>query len=208
MSATENINTEQARKRNLRPFWILLLVTGLPYLGSWIYFANRDILPMPETSNRGQLIDPVVPLQAPVLKDIEGKSFDLNELQGRWTLISLAGSDCQADCQRNLYLLRQTRLAMGEDRIRVNRLFFLSDTESLPVIREQLGEYQGTRVAVGPADALQQIQAALGADGRNARDGVFILDPMGNLVMFYPAGYEPKDLVKDLQRLLKVSRVG
>ena len=40
-------------------------------------------------------------------------------------------------------------------------------------------------------------------DGR-----IYICDPLGNLVLSYPADVEQKELLRDLQRLLDVSGIG
>ena len=44
--------------------------------------------------------------------------------------------------------------------------------------------------------------------GADISNGIWIADPLGNLVMRYQFDQPPQDLLKDLRRLLKVSRIG
>jgi hypothetical protein len=44
--------------------------------------------------------------------------------------------------------------------------------------------------------------------GRRIEDYLYVIDPLGNLMMRFPATGEPARIRKDLGRLLKASRVG
>jgi hypothetical protein len=43
---------------------------------------------------------------------------------------------------------------------------------------------------------------------RSASDHIYIVDPLGNLMLRFPKDPEPGRMLKDLARLLKVSRIG
>jgi len=40
------------------------------------------------------------------------------------------------------------------------------------------------------------------------QNAIYLVDPLGNLMMRFPPDLEPKSLLKDLKHLLKVSRIG
>lgn len=196
---------ETARHSN-RPFWILLVITGLPFLAAWIVFFNPSLMDHFSTSNRGELVTPVRPLPSLQLETLSGAPFDTKELEGNWTLVSVTDSQCDDNCQTNLYHMRQVRLAMGEDRKRVLRILVLTDPDKVTAgeLEQQVAPFEGTVVVTGPADARGKLLAALDADGTPLRDRIFMIDPLGSLMMTYPPVPEPKDLLKDLERLIKV----
>lgn len=67
-------------------------------------------------------------------------------------------------------------------------------------------------------ERLKRIHDALGRDADRFRvrmevsgvlaPGVWVVDPLGNLVLHYGQAYEGKELLTDLRRLLKASRLG
>jgi hypothetical protein len=52
-----------------------------------------------------------------------------------------------------------------------------------------------------------ELPAALPAQGE-PRDYIYVIDPLGNLMMRYPRDADPNGMKKDFVRLLKVSRIG
>lgn len=130
------------------------------------------------TSNYGELLAP---------KPVPG----FESLRGKWVLVSFDAAACDAYCEKKLYFMRQVRRAQGKDMDRVERLWVISDggkprAELLPGI-------EGTRFAGFSAD---------GFPGR-AQDHVYLVDPIGNLMLRFPRDPDPSKMIKDLQRLLK-----
>ena len=202
--------TEQVEKksRSLKTFWILLAVCGLPYAFSWFYFANQDMFPQKETSNRGQLIEPVRPIENLSLQLPGGDTLDTNQLKGSWILMTAGSSECQEPCQRNVYHISQIRRLMGEERTRIKRMFVLLDTEQLSDFSskvEAYGEIALISASEKDGDALLN---KMTINGVSPEDRIFIVDPMTNLMMAYQPDADPKDIAKDFKRLLKVSRIG
>ena len=138
-------------------------------------------------ANYGELIAPR-PLSGPPLE----------VLRGKWVLVSFDASACDAYCERKLYLMRQMRTATHKDAGRVERLWILTDTGKPRA--ELLAAIEGTAI-VPPAGALQ------GFPG-NPVDHIYVIDPLGNLMMRFPRDPDPSKMLKDLQRLLRLSQVG
>ena len=189
-----------------RPFWILLAVTGLPFLAAWIVFFNPALMDTFSTSNKGELITPVRPIADMELRTLEGSTFDTGALKDNWTMLSVASSQCGEGCETNLYHMRQIRLAMGEDRKRVQRILVLSDEDpaAIAALTDRMTPYEGTIVITGPAGERDRLLTMLDTGDGNTDNRIFMVDPLGSLMMAYPPVPDAKDVLKDLERLLQV----
>lgn len=116
-------------------------------------------------------------------------------LHGRWSLVYLVPVPCAQDCRRALYLLHQIEQALGKDSLRVQRIVHQAPGSDAPA-------WPGQWRLVRP-DALLSRLHTLRAQGR-----IYLIDPLGNLMMYYPQDFAPEGLIGDLRRLLKVSRTG
>lgn len=121
-------------------------------------------------------------------------------LKGRWILVQIDGGACDAACERKHYLMRQARRAQGREMQRIERLWLLTD-EAKPRA-ELLAAIEGTVVAPLGASA-----AEFPAE-RSPRDHVYLIDPLGNLMLRFPRDPDPMRVIKDLQRLLRASQFG
>jgi cytochrome oxidase Cu insertion factor (SCO1/SenC/PrrC family) len=136
-------------------------------------------------ANYGELIAPRL---------LAGSPFA--ELRGKWVMVSFDAAACDAHCEKKLYFMRQVRRAQGKHMDRVERLWLVSDgAKPRP---ELLAAIEGTRLASASPD---------GFPG-NAADHIYLVDPIGNLMMRFPREPDPSKMIKDLQRLLKYSGAG
>jgi len=139
--------------------------------------------------NYGELIAP---------RPLSGAPLDA--LRGKWLLITFDTAACSAYCERKLYLMRQVRAAQGKDAGRVDRIWALTDTGRPRA--ELLRAIDGTHVVpLGEAPALRGFPA-------DAVDRIYVVDPLGNLMMSFPRDPDPSKMLKDLQRLLRLSQIG
>jgi len=164
------------------------------------YFVRPDA-----RSNYGALIDPQRPMPALHLKTLDGRAFDNAQLRGRWVMLMVAGGDCAAACTDRLYHLRQVRLTTGKDRDRVLRVWLIPDAAPLPttVIRE----YDGTEMLrADPAEIASWLIVNGTTDGY--ADHIYMVDPLGNLMMQFPRDADPNKTKRDVAKLLRASRVG
>jgi hypothetical protein len=147
-------------------------------------------------------------------------------LKGKWTLLYLGAGSCSAGCRTDLYNTRQVRAALGRDRERVQRVFLAEgaccDFEWLRVQQPDLitvragadvapltaiFERAGRDAAMADAAAARSATARAAAD-RAATDRVYLVDPLGNLMMSYALDARPKGMLEDLKKLLRLSHVG
>ena len=117
----------------------------------------------------------------------------LAPLRGKWVLVSADAPACDAHCERKLYFMRQVRRAQGKEMERVERLWLLRGPGAPRP--EVLAAVEGTRIARGEDAALTP-------------EHIYLIDPLGNLMLRFPRDPDPSRMIRDLQRLLKYSRLG
>jgi cytochrome oxidase Cu insertion factor (SCO1/SenC/PrrC family) len=199
-----------------RSRWTLVgVVVGIgvlfvaPVLLAWVAFQTRNLWWSGATGNYGELITPARPVQLVGLQTYDREPLDWTSLRGRWTLVILATQPGDASCRQSLYTTRQVWAALERNQGRVQRLLVL---EKLPVpaVRDELGRIDPDLiVTVAPGENLARIRRELAPGTGSAGEGsVYLVDPLGNLMMHYPAGADGKRMLKDLRRLLKVSQIG
>lgn len=172
---------------------------ALPVVASYaVYFM--DLAPG-STANYGTLL-PARPLSDATLQGIDGQPLKMTDLRGKWVLVQFDSGSCAEYCERKLYFMRQVRKALGKDTSRVERMWLLTDGQ---VPNDRLKEaIEGTRQA---RTAGSSIAAEFPAE-RSAADHIYLVDPHGNLMMRFPRDPDPSRMLRDLQRLMKVSRIG
>jgi len=156
----------------------------LPAAASWVVWRFELVPGI--TGNYGTLLPP-----RPVLPE------KLAPLKGRWVLVQFDGGACTAACERKLYIVRQVRKAQGKDMERIDRLWLLTDSGRPRA--ELVAALDGGHIAAADAELLKALP--------NLAD-VYLVDPLGNLMMRFPADADPTKMIKDLQRLLKYSSFG
>jgi cytochrome oxidase Cu insertion factor (SCO1/SenC/PrrC family) len=182
---------------------LFLLPLGMSFL--FFYSGWRPIGQV----NRGELIQPARPLPAAVLLDAADQQLDAEFLRGKWTLAYPGAGSCDARCVEALTLIRQSRLALGKDSERVQRVFFVtSDCCNQQYLTT---EHAGLITARLDEDSDREFLALFPGTGSTpaSRAGrIYIIDPLGNLMMSYAPAAAPKGLLEDLRKLLKLSRIG
>lgn len=178
----------------------LFLVCALPFVAAWLLMAFPEWRPGGH-SQRGELFDPVVPLAGEGFHDLSGKPFSADALHGKWTLVWLGSEPCDAACDRPLGLLQRVRRLLGEHSRDAQVLAILLHTPADPAWHARMQADERTRVIAGPPATLSALSAQLAADDAPAR--FFIVDPRGRLVLRYTGDAPWRDMLDDLQHLLR-----
>ncbi len=198
---TESAAPESPLKGRL----VLLALFVVFFLPIFLAFALNVELPhwFPfGRSNHGQLVVPSERLDTSALSAVDGAPVGEALLQGKWTLLYVEPSACLAECDRAVYRMRQGRYAMGKDMERVQRL----------VVAHRSFAKDAAEKLRASDPALNVVAAAPSWTGRSLPGGkeaeIYIIDPQGYLVMWYRGDASPSGLIKDLKRLLKISKIG
>ena len=187
-------------RRSRRQLIILALLFFAPLAASfYLYYGHSNLTPGGRV-NHGELIQPVRTMPQESLARLGGGDTGPGFLQKKWTLLYAADGSCASECRRRLYDTRQVRIALGRDMGRVQRLFIAPagccDSGFLATEHPDLI----TVPEVAAAPLLAALPHGAGA--------VYIVDPLGNLMMAYGIDAPPKGLLEDLKRLLKLSHIG
>jgi cytochrome oxidase Cu insertion factor (SCO1/SenC/PrrC family) len=204
VSKPENQRASRSRTQ-LVLIWVLFLLPPLSAWVAWKYLGEQGVA---VTTNAGTLVSPARPLQMAGLRQADGTPFSDKQLRGRWTYVVFAGGDCGEVCQQQLYLTRQTRIAMSKDIRRVQRLLVLGRQPAAELMQLLQEEQPDLHWVVRGEQAGPLMQQFSGEGFGPAGEQYFLIDPLGNLMMFYDLEVPAKGLMKDLQKLLKVSQIG
>lgn len=199
-------------KRGRAKLLLLAAFFALPVLGGYLAFF-LDLAPR-TSANYGEFLPPK-PLADAALERVGDKAGDaplrLASLRGKWVMVQFDTAACDSWCERKLYFMRQIRTAQGKDAPRIERLWLLTDdpgTSPAPMPAERLmAAIEGTHVArVGRSRIPAEFPVA-GEAGRTS-DHIYLVDPLGNLMMRFPRDPDPTRMIRDLQKLLKYSSAG
>lgn len=178
-------------------FLMSLVFFGPLILATWLYVSGTGFQPTGRT-NHGELLEPLVNIG-----DVLPDSAIHEHYDGHWLLVYSNTGACDDTCEFALLTLRQSRLMLGKEMDRLRRVFLHGDTapDTVFVANEHSGLI--TIQDNNFSDLLHNKRPPKLAAG-----GYFLVDPLGNLVMYFVPDIDPSDMVEDIDHLLELSRIG
>jgi cytochrome oxidase Cu insertion factor (SCO1/SenC/PrrC family) len=179
----------------------ILLVCAAPVLASYLtYYVIRP----GGRTNYGQLINPskaLPPAGELQLSDLQGKRVDPASLRGQWLLVVVADGRCERSCEDHLYAQRQLRETLGREKDRLDRVWLVTGghlprPDLLPALAQ---------ATVLQADEGQLAHWLQPEPGRALAEHLYVVDPMGQWMLRFPAQADPARSKRDLERLLRAS---
>ncbi len=205
------MTSEQSSASKKQVTLILAIPVVVILLSSLLFvLAQKNVLNF-GTVNRGSLIQP--PVALPELKPtrLDGSEYLFDTPDSRWLFMVVGGRDCRGDCERMLYLTRQTHVALGKKTARVERIYLATEGALSPQLRDFIeAEHSDmTVVYVDGSDFVGAFQH-LPHSPLDERS-FYVVDPLGWVMMAYRAVDTEtdtltalgKDVLKDMRRLLK-----
>jgi hypothetical protein len=193
---------DDVRAQGRRKLLIVAAMFLLPVIAAFALYYGQLWRPA-GSSSLGELITPARPLEVTGLRHADGTPADASVFADKWSLIYIGDGACDADCRQALVFARQTRLALNNEMTRVQRIFLSTghccDTAYLGT------EHLGLITLDASSPDAQKFLAQFPA---NRAQSLFIVDPLGNLMMRHDASHTTKDLLTDLKKLLKLSHIG
>lgn len=206
-------DVENSKEQSNKGRWkmlAVLAVCAMPLVGSYITYYF--IKPTGRT-NFGDLIDPrSYPIPAMASTTLDGKPATLDNYKGKWIMLKVGPSACLQDCQDQLFAMRQLRTMQGKEMERIERVWLITDNQPLDTILLRVND--GTRMLRAPAEVVAKWLPLEGKGADQAADHVYLIDPLGNLMMRFPKGAVSSDIEqvkkvnKDIGKLLKASAIG
>jgi cytochrome oxidase Cu insertion factor (SCO1/SenC/PrrC family) len=203
------VSEKKAQISGRKIFIIMALIFALPFtVAATLHLLNLK----PASHSYGNLVQPVIALKAPVLNDAQGKPFASQQWLKKWSIVSVYADSCEAGCQAQVHLLKQVHIAMNKDIKRIQRVLLMPVTVNADVLSGLQKQYPDLVILAG-ADAAttefsKQFNLPINDVSKNLAGRIYLVDPLGNLMMTYPADLNPKGLRSDLTRLLKNSWAG
>ena len=189
--------SEEARSRSRKMLLLIAAVCVAPFVAS---FAAYYFYKPAGRVNYGELLEAKKPVEP--LVQAGGTGFMLRQLEGKWIFLIVDDTSCDDYCEKKLWQIRQIRKTQGKFPERIERVWLMTGAgEPASKLRT---EYEGTwMVRSGDSSLLKALPYE-----KSARDHIYLIDPLGNLVLRYPRDADSTRIRKDLERLLKVSRIG
>ena len=191
---------------------LLALLFLMPVLVAYLMHMRAEHGWRPAgTTNKGVLIQPPLPLDLPAgLVSATEKPVSQDFLGGKWTLVYIGDAACGEVCRNRLYQMRQVRLAQGENLRRVQRLFLMTGASDAAELTKILADYPDMAAALLSPNQAATIAPMFSVEGipMQDADNLYLVDPLGNLMMYYSPDADPRGMIQDLQRLLKYSHTG
>ncbi|HHJ35408.1 MAG TPA: hypothetical protein ENJ87_06555 [Gammaproteobacteria bacterium] len=199
-------NPIAGKKRNPYTVWFVVLSFIAPVVLAYIVFFFVDVKSF---VNHGEILNPIIHISDFGLRDDDGQPIPEAELTYKWRLISFLKKDCDEQCTTRLFDTRQIHASLGKDRHRVSRMFVHLEPADQALTRLIAEKHEKVIHVNGSAEHI------LEALGKNIHDDigithneVYIMDPMGNVMMRFTQDQPDKDFLYDLKKLLKASQIG
>jgi len=189
-------------KRSNTSLWILVASFIVPIILAYAYFFFGD---RPAVKSNGNLIIPIVDIHTLNITDKLGNDLSEEQLTPNWQMIYFVGSSCNADCQNSLYNMRQINIGMGKYQDRVSHaIAHLAEPDNafIQLIEKEHKAAGKIYTKVENINALSKLEV----DANNMQS-IYLVDPLGNIMMYFPKDIEPKLIKKDINKLLKISRL-
>jgi hypothetical protein len=165
-------------------------------VAAWMYYSGSSWRPA-ETTQLGDLITPprLIPDTALAADD------DTQRLHGSWNLLVLSGASCSSACNEAIDHVQRVRLSLGPKMSRVQTVYLPAAATAIPVNMQS--DYPAMHILAPELSG--DIRSVVGdfTEGQ-----VFLVDPLGNLMMQYEPDTEMAAIRKDLARLLNLSGIG
>jgi cytochrome oxidase Cu insertion factor (SCO1/SenC/PrrC family) len=195
-----NDTNNETVKKNPYTLWFVILAFVAPAVLAYMMYFFGDIKSF---SNHGEILSPIVDIESLQLKDEKNEIIPRKVLSYKWRMISFVGEDCDEACNGRLYDSRQIHKSLGKDQHRLLRMIVHLQPPSGELQELIKREYPNAINVNGESDA---IATALGSSVEG--NVIYIMDPIGNVMMRFTQEQTKKEILTDLKKLLKVSQIG
>ncbi len=193
-------------KKNKRTIIIIFAMSIVPFVIAWVLSNNTSW--MGASTNNGILITPPVTTEKSEFIGYDDFAIEnMKELIGHWVLVNvIPNNDCDSVCQQAIHKTKQLRLMMNKDLTRIRRVVLIIPEINVDLAKQWWKDdarLLRSKPSKSLVDKLNNITKA------NIDEGMlFLIDPLGNIMMQYESGFDPYKVKKDLGKLLRISQIG
>jgi hypothetical protein len=204
-------------KTSRKTSYLLILIFAAPMIGAWILFNYfPDFILSFGTTNHGEFAKPYPKMETRGFKTLDGKPVAADYLKGKWTILYVAGENCDKNCQLDIFKGMQIRKTQGPEIKRVQNVLILHSATLSSEMQEFLSKQKELNVITADKADMDSFLSRLRLDHKTpfAARRVYLVDPLTTLMLFYEFDHADKTLKeetgmrKDLKKLLKNSKIG
>lgn len=192
--------------------WMLLLLFVTFALPVLLVVVMHKFDWHPKGSSYGEMITPPKPVtMLQGLLTLDGKAPRADLWHDKWSMVYVIRDSCEKVCQERLHIMRQLHVSMGKESDRVQRLLIAQVADAQVTEVQAIQQQYPDLIVIGKPGPdvrilMQQFDLPGEPAGQSAR--IYLVDPLGNLMMSYPLKVEPTAMRKDLVRLLTYAWAG
>jgi len=201
-------NSQKTRTRLLLGF--LMLIFAAPFCAAWLIYNFTDLGKGDQGSNFGELVKPPVSIPDLILTDLVTGEQTLR-LHGKWSVVYSMDKDCGLDCKHSLDMMLSLKFAFEKDSGRIQSMVSVPDGAILIELKKYLVQQNSQHLLLLPDPGQvtdDKPGSAVVSKALLGMNKIYIIDPLGNLMMSYDARSKPEGIINDLKRLLRYSRIG
>lgn len=172
-------------------FVLIILIFAVPMILSFTLYQFRNSFHF-KTMNHGEFVQPALTTQKLGFENSAAKT---------WKILFVTADDCNEKTSEILYTLHQLKKALGKDRNRVSLLLLKQESCKLT---EEFGFHRQPFTVV----QFKNYQKEIELREIEPWNAIFLIDPIGNMFMYFPGNANKMDILKDLKRALEVSQIG
>lgn len=186
-------------------FILVVALFVLPFVAAYWLYQRTVTGGVWGTTNHGILIQPARPLENVVLTDQDGEPYTVERFRGHWTMVFIPSDPCPEDCMKNIYYMRQIWASLGRNANRMQRVLLLENGQQKQDLSDFLTAYPETGIVV---DEQMQLISQFKSVMPNKESSILLVDPLASIMMVFTRSTDPRDILKDLKKLMKASQVG
>ena len=204
MQSSSHMIEKTTAKKNRLKLALIFSMAFVPMLLAYYMYTSQAFIPEGRTNN-GILL--AMPLDFNAI-ELNGEAGALKNIEGTWKLVTAVSGDCDDQCAKNLYLMRQVNTALHKESHRVKRLLLVDKPLSVKAQELVSGAHPQLTTAQFSLDQYRQWLEEGGVKSVLETPQILVVDPLGNMMMYYHAENTGKDMLTDIKRMLKVSKLG
>jgi len=200
----DNHQSEQAIQHKGRKVLLLMLIFFVVPIVVVIMMYKLNW--KPNGASLGELVTPARLLNASAeLKNDQGLTLTATFWKEKWSMVYITG-ECKKTCLDKLHGMRQLHVSLYKDIARAQRVLITS-TQDVTSIKH---DYPDLIIINQPAENVVKFsqQFQIKSEVVNDSNRLYLVDPLGHLMMSYQPTIPLADVRKDVSRLLRFSWAG
>lgn len=203
MQNDKQLSELEMQRRGRKVFMLMLTFFVVPII---VVILMYQLNWKPNGVSLGELVKPPRLLDsAKELKDSEGVVLKPEFWKEKWSVVYIA-DQCEKACMDKLRDMRQLHVSLYKDITRTQRVF-ITNAQDVSDIKNKYPDLIVVNQPLADVSKLTQ-QFQLNNENITISNRLYLVDPLGHLMMSYKPTVPLADVRKDITRLLRYSWAG